>query len=100
MKRLFHDCGQLLTSKGSWGQKYIGDSVMAFWVHEEGAGTPREVAALFDSVGHLARIIGSVSSEFAIVPPLAFGVGVNSGLAVTEPDQFSHVALIVFTLRG
>jgi adenylate cyclase len=56
---------------------------MAFWVHEEGSGTPREVLALFDSIGQLARIVEDVSAEFEIAPPLAFGVGVNSGLAVT-----------------
>jgi adenylate cyclase len=83
MKRLFHESGQLLKSRGSWAQKYIGDAVMAFWVHDERADTPREIVALFDSVGQLARIIGDISTHFAITPPLAFGVGVNTGLAVT-----------------
>jgi adenylate cyclase len=43
MNRLFHESGQLLKRNGSWAQKYIGDAVMAFWVHEDEGGPPREV---------------------------------------------------------
>jgi adenylate cyclase len=39
--------------------------------------------AIFESLVELAQIISDLSAEFAITPPLAFGVGINSGLAVT-----------------
>jgi adenylate cyclase len=83
MKKLFHESGQLLKQRGSYAQKYIGDAVMAFWVHAEQPGTPREVVVIFESLVELARIIADLSAEFALSPPLRFGVGVNSGLAVT-----------------
>ena len=83
MNKLFHESGQLLKRKGSWAQKYIGDAVMAFWVHDDRGGTPREIVALFESIAELARIISDLSNEFTLLPPLAFGVGVNPGLAVT-----------------
>ncbi|MGE0158559.1 MAG: FHA domain-containing protein [Gemmatimonadales bacterium] len=83
MNKLFHESGQLLKRHGSWAQKYIGDAVMAFWVHDDQRGTPREIVALFDSLVDLARVISDLSVEFALTPPLTFGVGVNSGLAVT-----------------
>ncbi len=83
MNKLFHESGQLLKTNGSWAQKYIGDSVMAFWVHDDEKGTPREVRQIFQSIIHLARVITNLNTEFALARPLAFGVGVNSGLAVT-----------------
>jgi class 3 adenylate cyclase len=56
---------------------------MAFWVHDDRGERPREVVAIFESLVELARIIAELSAEFSLSPPLAFGVGVNSGLAVT-----------------
>jgi adenylate cyclase len=83
MNKLFHQSGQLLKRKGSWTQKYIGDAVMALWVHEDRNGTLRDIVALFESLVDLARIISDLSHEFRLARPLAFGVGINSGLAVT-----------------
>lgn len=83
MNKLFHESGQLLKRHGSWTQKYIGDAVMAFWVHDNEKGTPREVRLLFQSIMHLERVITDLNREFALQRPLAFGVGINSGLAVT-----------------
>jgi adenylate cyclase len=83
MGRLFHESGQMLKKHRSWTQKYIGDAVMAFWVHDDGKGTPKEVRLIFQSLVHLERIIANLQAEFALSRPLAFGVGINSGLAVT-----------------
>ena len=83
MNALFHQSGQLLKKHGSWAQKYIGDAVMAFWVHDDGKGTPKEMRLIFQSLVHLERIIANLNTEFALPRPLAFGAGINSGLAVT-----------------
>jgi adenylate cyclase len=39
--------------------------------------------ALFESLIDLERIVSDLSSEFELASPLKFGVGVNTGLAVT-----------------
>lgn len=85
MNRLFRDAGQLLKLKGSWAQKYIGDAVMAFWVHyeSESESAPNEITAAFASVSEMASLIAGLGKEFELARPLAFGVGINSGLAVT-----------------
>jgi adenylate cyclase len=84
MNKLFHESGQLLKSKGSWAQKYIGDAVMAFWVHgDDEVASPKEVVAIFESLSYLTRIIAGLNEEFSLARPLTFGAGVNSGLAVT-----------------
>lgn len=83
MNKLFHESGRLLKRKGSWAQKYIGDAVMAFWVHGEEDGTPRAVISMLESLVEVAAIIASISEEFQPPRPLTFGAGINSGVAVT-----------------
>jgi adenylate cyclase len=83
MNQLFHRAGELLKGKGSWAQKYIGDAVMAFWVHGESQGPPPEIVALFESLDGLAGVIDQLNAEFSPPRPLAWGAGVNSGVAVT-----------------
>ena len=83
MNKLFHESGQALKKHGSWTQKYIGDAVMAFWVHGDQQGTPKEIVSIFQSLVHLTRIVAALNAEFALPRPLVFGAGINSGLAVT-----------------
>ncbi len=83
MNKLFHESGRMLKQQGSWAQKYIGDAVMAFWVHTDHEGRPREVMNIFDSLLELARIVEELNAEFELPNPLRFGAGINSGLAVT-----------------
>ena len=84
MNTLFHASGELLKRQGSWAQKYIGDAVMAFWVHgEEGEGTPRELTLMLDALLEMDRLVRRLNEEFALARPLSFGAGVNSGVAVT-----------------
>lgn len=83
MNKFFHQAGQLLKHRGSWAQKYIGDAVMALWVHGDQRGTPREIVALFESLIDLERVVSDLSNEFELASPLKFGVGINSGFAVT-----------------
>lgn len=83
MNKLFHQTGELLKRKGSWAQKYIGDAVMAFWVHADQGGTPKEIRLLFESLAEIRNIIDKLNAETTLPRPLAFGAGVNSGMAVT-----------------
>jgi adenylate cyclase len=83
MNKLFHQTGELLKRKGSWAQKYIGDAVMAFWVHGDQKGTPKEIRLLFESLAEIRKIIDRLNAETTLPRPLAFGAGVNSGMAVT-----------------
>jgi len=83
MNKLFHESGQLLKRNGSWAQKYIGDAVMAFWVHDDQRGMPKEIVVIIQSIAELAALLSKLSTEFELARPLAFGIGINSGLAVT-----------------
>jgi adenylate cyclase len=83
MNRFFHEAGNLLKQRGSWAQKYIGDAVMALWVHAHDEGRAHELASIFESMTGLAEIIGRINEEIELPRPLAWGAGVNSGVAVT-----------------
>lgn len=83
MNSLFRQAGELLKRNGSWAQKYIGDAVMAFWVHAEQSGTPKEIPLILESLVELQRIVTRLGDEFSLPSPLAFGAGINSGMAAT-----------------
>ena len=83
MNKLFHQSGELLKRNGSWAQKYIGDAVMAFWVHGDEGGTPREITLIFESLVDLEKIVARLNDQHSLPRPLAFGAGINSGTAVT-----------------
>lgn len=98
MNKLFHRAGELLERRGSWAQKYIGDAVMAFWVHGEEGGTPPEIGRLFQSLVDLVAIVAELNEEFDPPRPLAFGAGINSGVAVT--GNMGSAALSDHTAMG
>lgn len=98
MNKLFHRAGEVLESHRSWGQKYIGDAVMGLWVHGDEEGTPPEVGLLFESLVGLSAIFDDLNEEFDLPRRLAFGVGVNSGLAVT--GNMGSAALSDHTAMG
>lgn len=98
MNKLFHRAGELLKRNGSWAQKYIGDAVMAFWVHGEEKGTPPEIGLLFRSLVELDDVIDGLNEESDLPRPLAFGAGINSGVAVT--GNMGSAALSDHTAMG
>ena len=83
MNEFFSSAGAMLRENGSWSQKYIGDAVMAAWVHDEEEATPRELVLMLESVVALSRLIDGLNSRYDLPEPLLFGAGVNSGFAVT-----------------
>jgi len=83
MNRLFHRAGELLKRNGSWAQKYIGDAVMAFWVHGDPERTQADLVKILDSLVGLGELIETLNAEHDLPRRLAYGAGINSGVAVT-----------------
>lgn len=98
MNELFHRSGELLKRNGSWAQKYIGDAVMAFWVHGDTRGTPPEIGLLFRSLVELGEVVDDLNATHDLPRPLAFGAGINSGVAVT--GNMGSAALSDHTAMG
>jgi adenylate cyclase len=81
MGSLFHAAGVVLTRNGSYAQKYIGDAVMAVWVHDSDRPVQKDLLSIFHALCGLAGIIGGLQAQFALPAPVRFGAGVNSGVA-------------------
>jgi adenylate cyclase len=78
---LFREAGEALQARGAWAQKYIGDAVMALWLHKKSAPEPTELAAVFDGLACLAQIAGGLQQQFQLSAPIRIGAGINSGWA-------------------
>ncbi|MBZ5607027.1 MAG: adenylate/guanylate cyclase domain-containing protein [Acidobacteriia bacterium] len=80
-RTLFREAGRVLAERSAWAQKYIGDAVMAVWLHKKRAPELRELAAIFDGLAGLAQIAGGLQAEFQLDAPIRIGAGINSGWA-------------------
>ncbi len=80
MRSYFREVGQMLEAKGVWAQKYIGDAVMAIWVHE-----PRQkqspVVAAVESLTRIQAIAAGLQRRFHLQHPVRIGAGINTGFA-------------------
>ena len=81
MGSLFHAAGVVLTRNSSYAQKYIGDAVMAVWVHDSDRPVQKDLLSIFHALCGLAGIIGGLQAQFVLRAPVRFGAGVNSGVA-------------------
>ena len=89
--------GTDLLEQGTWTQKYIGDAVMAVWLHQKCAPEQAELRAVLQGVAKLAEIAGELQSQFALEAPIRIGAGINTGIASignVGSDAFAdHTAL-------
>jgi adenylate cyclase len=79
---LFQLGGRELQERGAWGQKYIGDAVMAVWRHKKHAPESHELASIFEGLSHLYEIANSMQKRFSLPEPIRVGAGINSGGAM------------------
>jgi adenylate cyclase len=75
---LFREAGQVLQSRGAWGQKYIGDAVMAVWLHSDAIAS--ELTNVLAALASLAKIAAGLQGQFGLEFPIRIGAGINSGL--------------------
>jgi len=78
----FLRAGQSAQRLGSWGQKYIGDAVMAVWVHDDPGRLQADVIRVFRAVCEIEAATSEISRTLPLPGPLRIGAGVNSGVAV------------------
>lgn len=77
----FREAGKALKERGAWEQKYIGDAVMAVWLHGLREPGPRELLAIFDSICKVSGIAAGLQEQFGLNVPVRIGAGLNTGLA-------------------
>jgi adenylate cyclase len=77
----FRCAGEIIRDHGSWVDKYIGDAVMAVWIHEAEIGTA-EIQRPFLALQALHRMTSELHHTYPLPFPLRIGAGVNTGHAM------------------
>lgn len=95
--------GQIAQRLGSWGQRYIGDAVMAVWVHEERTSLAADLVRALRAVSEIDAATSQIGRELPLPEPLRIGAGVNTGLAIVGGTDFTALGdsvNVAFRLEG
>ena len=69
----FKRAGEIISEHGSWVDKYIGDAVMAVWVHGAEGATPDDMMRMMRAVNTLAEMTSQLHEQFPLPFPLRIG---------------------------
>lgn len=81
--------GQITQRLGSWAQKYIGDAVMAVWVHDHPASLGPDLMKALRAVSEINTATGEISKALPLPAPLRIGAGVNTGPAIVGGSEYT-----------
>lgn len=105
----FRQAGQIIQRYGSWVDKYIGDAVMAVWIHGSQHIEEEEVLRIFKALNEIHQMTEDLQTQFSLPFPLKVGAGINTGYAMVgntgSGDRPDYTALgdtvnAVFRLEG
>jgi adenylate cyclase len=85
----FLKVGQAAERWGSWAQQYIGDAVMAVWVHRDVEAVPADLERVLRAVCDFHRSTGEISRTLPLPSPLRIGAGINTGLVVLGGTDYT-----------
>lgn len=78
----FRYAGEIIGEYGSWVDKYIGDAVMAVWIHGTQEVTPQSMHQIAQAMSELNSMTSRLHEEFPLPFPLRIGAGLNTGYAM------------------
>jgi len=81
--------GQVVEQRGSWAQQYIGDAMMAVWVHDNPAKVPSDLARALRAVCEIERTTAEVSRSLPLPAPLRIGAGISTGPAILGGTDYT-----------
>jgi adenylate cyclase len=81
--------GQIAQSQGSWAQKYIGDCMMAVWVHDNPAHLNADLVHALESVSRINAMTSEIHRTLPLPAPLRIGAGVNTGPAIVGGSDYT-----------
>lgn len=81
MGEIFRQSGALLKEHGAWSTKFIGDAIMAVWVHPSNSLARADIVNAFDVLSGYQDIFLMAQRQFKLPDPLRFGAGFNAGMA-------------------
>jgi adenylate cyclase len=77
----FRRGGRIMQDRGSWAVKYIGDAIMAVWLHQKTSQEPQEIANIIGAYVDLAAASADLAKEFSLPSVFRIGAGINTGMA-------------------
>ena len=78
----FRFAGEIIRESGSWVDKYIGDAVMAVWIHGTKEVGLTDIQRLLTAITALNDMTRQLHLSFPLPFPLRIGAGVNTGYAM------------------
>jgi adenylate cyclase len=81
--------GQITQRLGSWAQKYIGDAVMAVWVHDQEEALNDDLIRVLRAVSEINDATAEISRTLPLPAPLRIGAGVNTGPAIVGGSEYT-----------
>jgi adenylate cyclase len=81
--------GQVTQRLGSWAQKYIGDAVMAVWVHDDPNAIGPDLLRVLHAVSEINAATREISLALPLPAPLRIGAGVNTGPAIVGGTDYT-----------
>jgi adenylate cyclase len=81
--------GQIVQRLGSWAQKYIGDAVMAVWVHDQKEQLGADLVRVLRAVTEISAATAEISRTLELPVPLRIGAGVNTGPAILGGTDYT-----------
>jgi adenylate cyclase len=81
MGDIFREAGALLNGARCWSTKYIGDAIMALWVHADSGMVRGDIVNAFDVISAYQEIFRMAERKHQPPVPLRFGCGYSAGMA-------------------
>lgn len=78
----FRCAGDIIREYGSWVDKYIGDAVMAVWIHGVQGVSHDEMVRISRAVSALHKMTSHLHEKYPLPFPLRIGAGINTGYAM------------------
>ncbi|MGA1473737.1 MAG: adenylate/guanylate cyclase domain-containing protein [Prochlorothrix sp.] len=78
----FRQAGKIINQHGSYVDKYIGDAVMAVWIHGTDTIKADEMLMIFRALDALQEMTNQLQNNYILPFPLQVGAGINTGYAM------------------
>jgi adenylate cyclase len=93
----FRCAGEIIRDHGSWVDKYIGDAVMAVWIHGVQEVDAADIQQPLLALQALNRMTSQLHCTYPLPFPLRIGAGINTGHAMVgntgSSDRPDYTAL-------
>lgn len=78
----FRCAGDIIREYGSWVDKYIGDAIMAVWIHGAQGVSHEEMLNIAQAISKLHEMTSGLHEKYPLPFPLRVGAGLNTGYAM------------------